>query len=426
MRYSLYIKQAWQMMKHQRFFSAIYIIGTGLAISMVMVLAVVYHIRTANIAPEVNRNRTVYVDRVSYKTNDNNRTYNSGCGTRFIKEVLLSLETAEEVAVVAMPLIKNLTDAMYVQAVGIEKVKKVDYQLCNAGFWKVYGFHFREGKPFTEEEIEAGIHRVVITNSLARELFGRNDVVGQEVLMNDVAYTVCGVVEDVSSAMKDCYAEAYIPYTTANAAKAMGAPNERSASVGYLQANILLKDRGDMPELQAELNDAVKRYNATLVEGRVEVGDARANGFTLMGVDQNRTYLVVGLFLLLFLLVPALNISGLNASQMQERMEEIGIRKAFGAPSRTLFEQIFVENLALMLPGGLLGLGFSYGLVYLFRNLLLMNGETSDNLFLSVGMLLNWQVFAYAFLVCLVLNLLSSLIPVWRAVKMNAIHALNM
>ena len=426
MRYSLYIKQAWQMMKHQRFFSAIYIIGTGLAISMVMVLAVVYHIRTANIAPEVNRNRTVYVDRVSYKSKDNKSTNNFGCGTRFVKEVILSLRTPEDVAITAIPLVMNLNDALYMQAVGMEKVKQVDYLPCNAGFWRVYSFHFREGKPFTEEEVEAGIHRVVITNSLARELFGRSDVVGQEVLMNDVTYTVCGVVEDVSSAMKDCYAEAYFPYTTSNMVKMTGMPGEMSASIGCLQANILLKDRGDMPELQAELNDAVKRYNATLVEGRIEVGDARANGFTLMGVDQNRTSLVVGLFLLLFLLVPALNISGLNASQIQERMEEIGIRKAFGAPSRTLFEQIFVENLALMLPGGLLGLGFSYGLVYLFRNLLLMNGEISDNLFLSVGMLLNWQVFAYAFLVCLVLNLLSSLIPVWRAVKMNAIHALNM
>lgn len=426
MRYSLYIKQAWQMMKHQRFFSAIYIIGTGLAISMVMVLAVVYHIRTANIAPEMNRNRTVYVDRVSYKSKDNKSTNNFGCGTRFVKEVILSLRTPGDVAITAIPLVMNLNDALYMQAVGMEKVKQVDYLPCNAGFWRVYSFHFREGKPFTEEEVEAGIHRVVITNSLARELFGRSDVVGQEVLMNDVTYTVCGVVEDVSSAMKDCYAEAYFPYTTSNMVKMTGMPGEMSASIGCLQANILLKDRGDMPELQAELNDAVKRYNATLVEGRIEVGDARANGFTLMGVDQNRTYLVVGLFLLLFLLVPALNISGLNASQMQERMEEIGIRKAFGAPSHTLFEQIFVENLALMLPGGLLGLGFSYGLVYLFRNLLLMNGEISDNLFLSVGMLLNWQVFAYAFLVCLVLNLLSSLIPVWRAVKMNAIHALNM
>ena len=426
MRYSLYIKQAWQMMKQQRFFSAIYIIGTGLAISMVMVLAVVYHIRTANIAPEVNRNRTVYVDRLSYKSKDNKSTNNFGCGTRFVKEVILSLRTPEDVAITAIPLVMNLNDALYMQAVGMEKVKQVDYLPCNAGFWRVYSFHFREGKPFTEEEVEAGIHRVVITNSLARELFGRSDVVGQEVLMNDVTYTVCGVVEDVSSAMKDCYAEAYFPYTTSNMVKMTGMPGEMSASIGCLQANILLKDRGDMPELQAELNDAVKRYNATLVEGRIEVGDARANGFTLMGVDQNRTYLVVGLFLLLFLLVPALNISGLNASQMQERMEEIGIRKAFGAPSRTLFEQVFVENLVLMLPGGLLGLGFSYGLVYLFRNLLLMNGEISDNLFLSVGMLLNWQVFAYAFLVCLVLNLLSSLIPVWRAVKMNAIHALNM
>lgn len=426
MRYSLYIKQAWQMMKQQRFFSAIYIIGTGLAISMVMVLAVVYHIRTANIAPEVNRNRTVYVDRLSYKSKDNKSTNNFGCGTRFVKEVILSLRTPEDVAITAIPLVMNLNDALYMQAVGMEKVKQVDYLPCNAGFWRVYSFHFREGKPFTEEEVEAGIHRVVITNSLARELFGRNDVVGKEVLMNDVAYTVCGVVEDVSSAMKDCYAEAYFPYTTSNMVKMTGMPGEMSASIGCLQANILLKDRGDMPELQAELNDAVKRYNATLVEGRIEVGDARTNGFTLMGVDQNRTYLVVGLFLLLFLLVPALNISGLNASQIQERMEEIGIRKAFGAPSRTLFEQIFVENLVLMLPGGLLGLGFSYGLVYLFRNLLLMNGEISDNLFLSVGMLLNWQVFAYAFLVCLVLNLLSSLIPVWRAVKMNAIHALNM
>ena len=56
--YKQYFKQAWNLMKQNRFFSTVYIIGTGLAISMVMVMAVVYHIRTANIAPEVNRDRT--------------------------------------------------------------------------------------------------------------------------------------------------------------------------------------------------------------------------------------------------------------------------------------------------------------------------------------------------------------------------------
>ena len=63
---------------------------------------------------------------------------------------------------------------------------------------------------------------------------------------------------------------------------------------------------------------------------------------------------------MLFLLVPALNISGLNTSQIQDRMTEIGIRRAFGAPRGTLFKQIFVENLMLMLPGGLVGLFFSF------------------------------------------------------------------
>lgn len=38
--YKQYLKQAWQLMKQNRFFSAVYIIGTGLAISMVMVMAV--------------------------------------------------------------------------------------------------------------------------------------------------------------------------------------------------------------------------------------------------------------------------------------------------------------------------------------------------------------------------------------------------
>ena len=32
----IYLKQAWQLMKQNRFFSTVYIIGTGLAISMVM------------------------------------------------------------------------------------------------------------------------------------------------------------------------------------------------------------------------------------------------------------------------------------------------------------------------------------------------------------------------------------------------------
>ena len=97
--YKVYLKQAWALMGQNRFFTAVYIIGTGLAISMVMAIAVVYHIRTANIAPEVSRDRMGYVSNVSYEFNGGKGSLNSGCGPRFVKEVLYGLETPEKVAV---------------------------------------------------------------------------------------------------------------------------------------------------------------------------------------------------------------------------------------------------------------------------------------------------------------------------------------
>ncbi len=54
MRYNLYIKQAWQLMRQERFFSAVYIISTGLAISMVMVLSISFYLKLANLYPENN------------------------------------------------------------------------------------------------------------------------------------------------------------------------------------------------------------------------------------------------------------------------------------------------------------------------------------------------------------------------------------
>ena len=47
-------------------FSGIYIAGTALAIAFTMVMAVVYYAKLADIEPEVNRSRTVYVTMNAY------------------------------------------------------------------------------------------------------------------------------------------------------------------------------------------------------------------------------------------------------------------------------------------------------------------------------------------------------------------------
>lgn len=62
------------------------------------------------------------------------------------------------------------------------------------------------------------------------------------------------------------------------------------------------------------------------------------------------------IIVLVLLLIPAINMSGITQSQMRKRMAEIGVRKAFGATRSELLTQVLYENLLQTLLGGVLGL----------------------------------------------------------------------
>lgn len=53
------------------------------------------------------------------------------------------------------------------------------------------------------------------------------------------------------------------------------------------------------------------------------------------------------LMLLVLLIVPSLNLSGLIASRMESRLSEMGVRKAFGASRSILLSQVMWENFFL-------------------------------------------------------------------------------
>ena len=56
-----YLKQALALFRQNRLFSTLYIAGTGLAIAMTVVMAVVYYVKLAPVYPEVNRENTLYL-----------------------------------------------------------------------------------------------------------------------------------------------------------------------------------------------------------------------------------------------------------------------------------------------------------------------------------------------------------------------------
>ena len=192
--YKQYFKQAWNLMRQNRFYSGVYIIGTGLAISMVMVIAIVYHIRTADITPEVHRGKYLYIDQMKYERGKGNSNF--FWGVRSAKECLMPLKSAKEVALMTNTAITSLLYGdTYVQIPGGDDPQKVQVMGTNNSFWRLFSFSFVEGKPFSEEEFQSGFPRVVVSESLARRIFSTaTGVTGKSILLDDTEYSVSGVV----------------------------------------------------------------------------------------------------------------------------------------------------------------------------------------------------------------------------------------
>ena len=430
--YKVYLKQAMQMLRQNKFFSIIYITGTGLAITMVMILAILYYFRTGNIAPEINRDRMLVIQHGKIL----NKTEGQGNGSSrlsypTIKECFYSMQTPE--AVTAILPIGEQTE--FIQTPGSDEVYNGLVMGTDVAFWKIFQFRFLAGKPYTEEEFTSGIRKAVVSESLARRLFNTSDATGKTFLLNFEEYQVSGVVEDVPSIAQFCYAEMWIPFT--NRPSQIQGSKWCDFILGHMQLYILAKKPGDFDAIRREAEENCRRYSANIPQYNFVLNEQpdtvlRAWLRTDSFASPKFMKLFIQIFSVIFLLllVPSINLTGMTASRMKKRMEELGIRKAFGAQNRTLLLQILYENLLLTLLGGLIGLLISYGLIFMLKGWLVGNydwdgSSLTASIDLSPGMLINPAIFGYTLIFCLILNLMSALVPAWRALRRPIVDALN-
>jgi len=430
--YKVYLKQAMQMLRQNKFFSIIYITGTGLAITMVMILAILYYFRTGNIAPEINRDRMLVIQHGKIL----NKVEGQGNGSSrlsypTIKECFYSMQTPE--AVTAILPIGEQTE--FIQTPGSDEVYNGLVMGTDVAFWKIFQFRFLAGKPYTEEEFTSGIRKAVVSESLARRLFNTSDATGKTFLLNFEESQVSGVVEDVPSIAQFCYAEMWIPFT--NRPSQIQGSKWCDFILGHMQLYILAKKPGDFDAIRREAEENCRRYSANIPQYNFVLNEQpdtvlRAWLRTDSFASPKFMKLFIQIFSVIFLLllVPSINLTGMTASRMKKRMEELGIRKAFGAQNRTLLLQILYENLLLTLLGGLIGLLISYGLIFMLKGWLLGNYDGAGrslpaSIDLSPGMLINPAIFGYTLIFCLILNLMSALVPAWRALRRPIVDALN-
>ena len=429
-----YLTQAFTLLKQNRLFSMLYIVGTGLAIAMTVIVAVVYYVKLAPIYPEENRKNTLYLTHVSFKSEQESRIYQSALSYRALQEWIYPLKNV--VAVSA--LFSNAMD-YYVQPADRSGDFRPALKLVDPAFFRIYALQFLEGHPFTEADLASGIHTAVISDDLARRLFGTTEgVVGRSFSMDYVNYRVCGVVRGASFLTRKSYAQVYAPYSIE--ANYKDPVVSSFPYCGLFDVTFLVKDNAQAKALRAEIKDLTRRVN-TQYKGQWQMELWEQPTSHVLSVFKDypadtsfSSWKVAGrliLWVLVLLVVPSLNLNGLIASRMESRLPEMGVRKSFGASRSALLSQVMWENFFLTLVGGLLGLLVAWIMLYVGREWIFMLFDSwpmdipeGANLYVSSEMLFAPVVFLIAFLLCLVLNLLSALWPAWMSLRKPIVYSL--
>lgn len=412
-----HIKQAVQLLKEKRLVSCISIIGTALSIAMVMVVVLLFQIQLSGYYPEYNRDRMLYIQGTEATSKNGTDTNRGGMSAEVVRECFYSLKTPEKVTAI-------YSEDLPISLPNKRLFKEYNVKYTDDGFWSIFNFRFITGKPFEKADFLSGIPKAVITDQTARELFGTTDVLGKNIVINFINYSITGVVKEVSRAARDSYAEAWIPYTTKD--QLMSLQYADGVSGGF-NVCILAKHSKDFASIRTELKQQTARYNegkqlykVGFAENPISRLDIAMGSEGFRKVDYKDFILETGSLVLFMLLVPALNLIGVTQASIQRRKSEVGLRKAFGATYSKLVSQILYENLVITLLGGALGLLFSFGLLNISKDFLLQN-----NTMINSDMLFQPGTFAATLFFVLLMNFLSAGIPALRIAKQPIVEALK-
>ena len=417
------LSHLWHLTCQNKLFSAIYIFGTALALATVTMFAVVMWNKLAPVYPEYNRDRTAYMRTIQVSRKSNGGYYQGSMSREAARDYFGNLPSIEKISIMA-----DVWGDCYVQPETGDPDVKVRTKPTDPAFFEIYTFKFLAGKPFSDADFESGLRTAVISDGLARKAFGNVDyeeIIGREISLDFKKYKVCGVVKEGTPTEIWSYANIFFPYTSGDYRDQGNFP-----LVGQFKSVILTDD---IEALRAEAQGVVDRYNSSEDEYELSLLHSPLDHATEFlgnsGYDEDFTIanflLGMGMILLVLLLVPALNLSGMISGRMEERLAEMGVRKSFGATRGRLLRDVLWENLLLTVAGGIVGFFLAWLLLQAGISNLAAKGEYGLVCTVTSEMVFSPVIFVFTFVICCVLNVMSALVPAWRSLRRPIVQSLK-
>lgn len=282
----------------------------------------------------------------------------------------------------------------------------------NESYLTARALEIEQGRFFEPAELAQGEKLLVLGYDTAQKLFGKENPIGQSVLVDGTQAQVIGVLKKRGRGFGENLDEGvYIPL---NAALRRWAGDETLSIIMAMPHT-----REQTPAAMNAIWETLMRLHNNQPDFRVDTLESILSAITrvisLFGV-------LLGGIAGLALLVGGIGIMNIMLVSVTERTREIGLRKAVGAQRWHILTQFLIESATLATIGGLIGMALGWGMGELIEWATKQSDAFGDN-----GLTFYFPLWAGigAFLFSASVGVVFGLYPAWRAANLDPIVALR-
>jgi putative ABC transport system permease protein len=223
-------------------------------------------------------------------------------------------------------------------------------------FQQIRDWRIAEGRFLHDGDMESAAKVAVLGETVARNLFGNDDVLDAVVRIRNIPFRVVGVLEPKGQTGQgqDQDDTVMIPYTTMQ---------KRLMRITYVQSIVV-------SAVNAERVDEAQEQIAALLRQRHRIGPEREDDFSIRNLSDiaeaattsaRVMAVLLGSVASISLLVGGIGIMNIMLVSVTERTREIGIRMAVGARGKDIMLQFLVEAVVMAATGGCIGILLGIG-----------------------------------------------------------------
>jgi putative ABC transport system permease protein len=236
-------------------------------------------------------------------------------------------------------------------------------------YFEARNWSLATGKPFEAADIAGSAKVALLGDTVARNLFGDSDPVGQVIRIRKVPFMVIGTLQRKGQNLQGFDQDDLVlmPISTARN-RVLGGGTAKQRTTHWVAVKV--RDGESMAEAEKQIRELLRQRH------RLQPG--QEDDFTLRNLSevlgaQEASSRIMTLLLAAIasvsLLVGGIGIMNIMLVSVTERTREIGLRMAVGARARDILAQFLVEAVTLALIGGLLGIALgiagSFGIAHL-------------------------------------------------------------